>query len=77
MNHTCHVNRCDKRVPPRMLMCRAHWRLVPPVMQRAVYDSYRPGQCDDRGPSRDWLRVARTALNHVARATGVFEEQGE
>ena len=68
--HTCHARGCDKPVPPEMLMCGPHWRLVPRVIQRAVWAAYRPGQCDDKHPSKEWHQAADAAIGYVARAEG-------
>jgi hypothetical protein len=43
-------------------MCKAHWRKVAPHLQRAVWDGYRPGQCDDKRPSKAWLDAADAAI---------------
>jgi hypothetical protein len=51
-------------------MCARHWRLVPKVIQRAVWAAYRPGQCDDKRPSREWHQAADAAIGYVARAEG-------
>lgn len=68
--HTCHARDCGKPVKPELLMCARHWRLVPKVIQRAVWAAYRPGQCDDKRPSREWHRAADAAIGYVARAEG-------
>jgi hypothetical protein len=49
-----------------MLMCRKHWSRVPAVVQRAVYATYRPGQCDDKRPSLEWHQAADAAIGYVA-----------
>lgn len=49
-----------------MLMCRRHWSMVPRAIQRRVWATYRPGQCDDREVSRDWLAAADEAISVVA-----------
>lgn len=64
--HTCHARRCTRQVPPQMLMCRTHWGMVPVALQRAVWHHYRPGQCDDKKPSREWVAAANAAIEHVA-----------
>jgi hypothetical protein len=53
-----------------MLMCRAHWSKVPENVQRAVYATYRRGQCDDKRPSREWHEAADAAIGYVAEAEG-------
>jgi hypothetical protein len=52
--------------PPAMLMCEKHWRMVPRDLQSQVWRWYRPGQCDDKRVSPDWLKAARAAIDHVA-----------
>lgn len=47
-------------------MCRKHWALVPKALQRAVWRTYRVGQCDDKDPSADWLDAADAAIAAVA-----------
>lgn len=68
--HRCHARACQAVVPPERLMCLAHWRMVPRVIQRAVWATYRQGQCDDKRPSRDWHRAASAAIGYVARREG-------
>lgn len=63
--HTCHAEECETAVPPRMLMCARHWRMVPKPLQDAVYATYRPGQENDMRPSIEWLDAATSAENHV------------
>lgn len=70
MNHTCHARECSAHVPPRMLMCRAHWAKVPTSVQRAVYATYRRGQCDDMNPSEAWHQAADAAIGYVAELEG-------
>jgi hypothetical protein len=66
--HTCHARGCDVAVAPELLMCLSHWRRVPKPIQRAVWATYRPGQCDDGHPSRAWHQAADAAIGFVARA---------
>lgn len=64
--HTCHARGCVRPVKPEMLMCLAHWRRVPGTLQSAVRRTYRRGQCEDKKPSIDWIRVASAAIAYVA-----------
>ena len=66
LGHHCHARGCTKEIPPEMLMCFAHWKKVPRVIQRAVWASYRRGQCDDRKPSEAWHEAADAAIGFVA-----------
>lgn len=69
--HRCHAEGCDATIPPRLLMCRKHWRMVPRWLQRAVWAAYRPGQEDDKRPSLRYLLVQCRARIAVAREEGV------
>jgi hypothetical protein len=35
-------------------------------MKSAVYRWYRRGQCDDKQPSKEWIKAARAAISYVA-----------
>ena len=50
-------------------MCLRHWRMVPADLQRAVWKHYRPGQCDDKKPSREWHAAADAAIRAVHEAS--------
>lgn len=43
-SHFCPIDGCERTVADHLLMCQAHWRLVPPVLQRKVYAAYRRGE---------------------------------
>jgi hypothetical protein len=64
--HTCLARGCGLIVAPRLLMCRRHWRMVPPELQRAVWHHYRPGQERDKRPSALYLESAQRAIEAVA-----------
>lgn len=66
MSHTCHARGCRVEVPPKMLMCLRHWRMVPRPLQQAVWATYRPGQERDKAPSADYLTNAKAAIDAVA-----------
>lgn len=67
MPHFCHAKRCTVEVPPRLLMCLKHWRMVPRDIQRLVWRHYRPGQEIDKRPTREYLDVMRRAIEAVAK----------
>lgn len=64
--HHCHAENCDVKVPPKMLMCAKHWRLVSKPLQREVWRHYRPGQEIDKKPTREYLDVMKRAIEAVA-----------
>jgi hypothetical protein len=70
VSHTCHARGCEVAVKPELLMCFAHWRKVPSKVQRAVWDAYRPGQCNDMQPSKEWHLAADAAIGYVAKCDG-------
>jgi hypothetical protein len=74
MAHTCHAIGCAVRVRPELLMCGRHWWMVSRPTQLAVWAAYRPGQCDDKNPSRAWLDAADAAIGEVAERTGHGDE---
>jgi hypothetical protein len=47
-------------------MCRRHWYMLPTRMRSAVWNTYRPGQEDDKRPSRDYLDAAQAAITWLA-----------
>lgn len=70
MAHTCHAEGCRAEVPPRLLMCLRHWRMVPVRLQREVWRTYRKGQEIDKCPSEDYLVAQRAAVEAVAQKEG-------
>jgi hypothetical protein len=43
--HRCPVGGCRVTdLPARLLMCAPHWHMVPPLLQRAVWDAYDHGR---------------------------------
>lgn len=68
--HHCHADGCDTAVPPRMLMCKPHWRMVPSSLKDAVWAEYTPGQERRKDPTRDYLTAAQAAVDAVARKEG-------
>lgn len=71
--HHCHARGCGVACKPEMLMCRRHWFMVPPALRRAVWATYRPGQCDDMQPSTEWHAAADAAIAAVAKQEGLGE----
>lgn len=70
VKHTCHARGCAKEVPPKLLMCIRHWRMVPRDLQKAVWREYRPGQERTKTPTTAYLEVAFQAIEAVAKAEG-------
>jgi UDP-N-acetylmuramoylalanine-D-glutamate ligase len=71
VSHHCHAAACHQGVPPEMLMCARHWRMVPQALKREVWRTYRQGQCDDMQISHEYAVAARAAVTAVAKLEGV------
>ena len=69
--HHCHATNCSENIPPEMLMCKNHWRSLPWKIKKRVWDTYRPGQCDDMKPSREYCMAAKDAVIFVAVKEGI------
>ena len=68
--HLCHAEGCTVEVPPKMLMCRRHWRMVPARLQAAVWNAYVPGQERRKDPTGVYLAAAKAAIEAVAKKEG-------
>lgn len=75
LTHTCHAIGCKKIVPPIRLFCYKHWCLVPTYIRDAVWRHYRPGQCDDKRPSKEWFLAADAAIAQVAFYEGKLDSE--
>ena len=64
--HHCHADGCDVAVPPKLLMCGRHWRLVPARLKARVWATYVPGQERRKDPTAEYLEAARAAIAAVA-----------
>jgi hypothetical protein len=65
--HKCHAEGCNVLVPPRLLMCLRHWRMVPLELQRRVWATYVSGQEIRKDPSPEYLAAQEAAVQAVAR----------
>jgi hypothetical protein len=61
MRHACHWPECEKKVPPKLLMCARHWKTLPQSIRSAIWATYRDGQEIDKNPSREYVAAARAA----------------
>lgn len=69
--HLCHARGCGVPIPPHLLMCLRHWRMVPIDIQRRVWKHYRKGQEIDKRPSPEYLEVMKEAIGAVAKREGL------
>lgn len=63
--HVCHAEGCQVQIPPELFMCNLHWWMVPRPLRQQITLSYRPGQCDDKKPSKEWVEAAQAAIAAV------------
>jgi len=70
LKHLCHAKGCSAEVPPSLLMCSHHWRMVPEDLQRRVWRTYRKGQEIDKRPSEAYLAAMREAIEAVSTIEG-------
>jgi hypothetical protein len=65
----CAALTCQTLVPPRLLMCRRHWSLVPVLIRNRVWAHYQKGQEQGRtAPSAEYFAAVRDAIRAVADA---------
>ena len=65
IEHYCHAIDCEKEVPPRLLMCAKHWKMVPKNLQSEIWRLYRPGQDRDKNPSFEYLDAMTDCIRFV------------
>lgn len=70
MGHACHAIGCNVQVPPRMLMCAKHWRMVPRDLQDAVWATYVEGQEIRKDPTDAYMDAQTNAVSAVAKKEG-------
>ena len=58
--HRCAIDGCSRWIPRRYLMCRVHWRMVPPRLRDLVVVSYGAGR-----PSQRYRPLRREAIRCV------------
>ena len=63
--HKCHAQGCIVEVPPKMLMCRRHWFMVPKPLREEVWRTYRPGQEIDKSPTAEYMLAQGAAVSAV------------
>lgn len=64
--HLCHAQGCKTAVPPKLLMCRDHWYMIPMDMRDRVWVLYRPGQEVTKDPSDEYVKHVMACIDYVA-----------
>ena len=76
MSHTCHSERCNRVVPPKMFMCKEHWFELPKEDRDEIWRLYRPGQEEDKNPSPEYMvaatRIIRAQSERLAPTKGLL-----
>jgi hypothetical protein len=70
IKHECHAIGCTVSVPPRMLMCRKHWYMIPKPLRDAVWATYVPGQEIRKDPTDEYMDAHLAAVRAVAEKEG-------
>jgi hypothetical protein len=60
-----------------MFSCLPHWRALPPIVQRAVWREYQPGQERTKTASAAYLSVQQYAVAVLAEKDGYSTERDE
>jgi len=74
--HFCHAKACEVVVPPKRLMCKRHWFMVPADLRTEVWREYRPGQEADKEPTAAYLEAARKAIVAVQATEEIRSKSG-
>lgn len=73
--HHCHALGCKTSCPPRMLMCRKHWGMVRPDLQREVYRTVGMRGSFVDASWAPWWRAQAQAIAYVANLESPNEEK--
>lgn len=68
--HKCAARQCQRMIALNMLMCAPHWRAVPALIRRAVWQHYRDGQETDGKITFAYRRAMAAAVDAVSVGTG-------
>jgi hypothetical protein len=63
--HPCACLNCQSAIPNFMLLCQAHWSMVPSRLRIDVKNAYREGREQRRHPTRQYLSAAAAAIAAV------------
>lgn len=65
--HACSVGPCDEACPDKNIMCRPHWKMVPPDLQRDVWRAFHAYEAHpgDRNRLSDLRTAQRRATEAV------------
>ncbi len=66
MSHHCHALGCASACPPRWLMCKACWSLVPSPLQAEVHRTVKLRGVRVDATWAPWWRAQAKAIGYVA-----------
>ena len=66
----CAAMDCAELVPPQLLMCAVHWRLVPRDLRERIKRHYRIGQERRHDATPEYMGAAALAVRAVAELQG-------
>lgn len=69
--HHCHATDCTVPIERELFMCKKHWAMVPAPIKKRIYAAYRPGQCEDMRPSKQYCDAAKAGVIAVAAKEGI------
>ena len=66
----CAAIGCDERIPPQLLFCSPHWKLISRDVRQRVIRHYQIGQERRGDASPEYRAAAREAIRQVAELEG-------
>lgn len=73
MTHACHHPTCTREVPPKLLACAYHWRVLPERLKARIWTEYHTGQEILKNPSKEYLVVMRECIQYWSDNDGRHE----
>ena len=63
MSHACHNPNCGLPCPPHLVCHRSEWFALPRPLRTAVWINYRPGQEDDKRPTKAYVIALQDCID--------------
>lgn len=63
--HTCHNPNCGKPCEPRFVCHHKAWFQLPRAIRHRIWHLYRPGQEDDKRPSKEYVLELGIAIDYM------------
>lgn len=65
--HTCHWPGCGVLVAPALWGCGRHWFKLPRQLRLRIWGAYRPGQEQDKKPSKKYVQLMKEVQAWIAK----------